>query len=210
MGAFVFLDVHGADLHLVKGKTLGFEGQQHIGLILEPVAGHIHQLLYSLPGQSPQAGLGVGDGHAAEDLEYHGGGFVAEAAPGGDILLIEVPAAQHAVTGFQHMLTAGAGVRRVVLVVAVHGDYAQPVGAVFQKPPEGVLQGCALALVYLMVEKNNLRVGSGGVGKVVQILRLAAVVYQNDVGEAILQQAVNDGVQLFIRIQRGQNHGNIG
>ena len=94
--------------------------------------------------------------------------------------------------------------------IAVYGDYAQPLGAVFQKPPEGVLQGCALALVYLMVEKNNLRVGSGGVSKVVQILRLAAVVYQNDVGEAVFQQAVNDGIQLFIRIQRGQNHGNIG
>src|SRR5699024_7240697 len=33
--AFVFLDVSGADLHLVKGNSLVLEGQQHIGFILK-------------------------------------------------------------------------------------------------------------------------------------------------------------------------------
>ena len=56
---------------------------------------------------------------------------------------------------------------------------------------------------------NQLMLG-GKVGKVVQILLLASVIDQDDVGESVLQQAVNDRNQLLIRIQGGQNHGNVG
>ena len=85
VGAFVFLNVNGADLHLVKGNTLGFEGEKHVRLIFKPVAVDIHQLLQNLPGDGPQAGLGVGNCHTHEDLEDGGGGAVAEAAPGGNL-----------------------------------------------------------------------------------------------------------------------------
>ena len=46
--------------------------------------------------------------------------------------------------------------------------------------------------------------------KVVQIFRLAAVVDKDDVPEAILQKPLDDRVQLFIGIQRGQNHRDFG
>ena len=46
--------------------------------------------------------------------------------------------------------------------------------------------------------------------KIVQIFRLASVVYQNDILKAVFQQSVHHGDQLFIRVQRRQDHGDIG
>ena len=95
MGAFVLLDVHGADLYLVKGDTKVLEGQQHIGFVLEPIAVDLIQGGKVLDGDGPEARLGVGDGHAAEDFEHQGGGVVAEPAAGGNIRQRKVPAAQN-------------------------------------------------------------------------------------------------------------------
>ena len=50
--------------------------------------------------------------------------MVAEAAPGGDIRLVKIPAAQNGASGFQHVLAAGTGVSGMVLVIAVHSDDA--------------------------------------------------------------------------------------
>ena len=48
------------------------------------------------------------------------------------------------------------------------------------------------------------------IGKIVQIFGLAAVVDQNDVAEAVFQQAVDDGDQLLVRVKGGEHHGNPG
>ena len=46
--------------------------------------------------------------------------------------------------------------------------------------------------------------------EIVEILFLAAVVDQDDIGEAVLQQAVDDTVQLLVRVQGRQNYGDLG
>ena len=95
----------------------------------------------------------------------------------------------------------------MMLVVAVYGDNADTVGPVFQEPPEGGFQGSALAPVHFVVEKVNFRMIFGGIRKVVQVFRLTAIVHQDNVGKAIFQQAVNNGIELFVRVQGGQDHG---
>ena len=61
-----------------------------------------------------------------------------------------------------------------------------------------------------MVEQVNFGMGSGGILKVVKIFRLAAVIDQNNVGKTVFQQTVDDSVQLFVRIQGGQDYGDLG
>ena len=97
----------------------------------------------------------------------------------------------------------------MVLIVAVHGDHGLPVGTVLQEPGKCRLEGSALAPVDLMVKQLNFGMGCGGIGKVVKVFRLTSVVDQNDVGKALAEQAVNHGVQLFIRVKRGENDGNV-
>ena len=46
--------------------------------------------------------------------------------------------------------------------------------------------------------------------EIMQVLRFAAVVDQNDVGKAVFQQAVNDGGELLVRVQGGQNNRYVG
>ena len=82
----------------------------------------------------------------------------------------------------------------MVLVVPVHGDHAQAVRPVF------------LAPVDLVAEQMDFRMQPGSVLKIVEIFRFAAVVDQDDVGKAVFQQAVNDGGELLVRIQGGQNN----
>ena len=108
------------------------------------------------------------------------------------------------------MLTAGLGVLRVVLIVAIHGDNAQAVRAVFKEITEGVLQRRALAFIDLMMEQGNFRVLGGKIGKVVQVFGLAAVVDQNNIGKAVLEQSIHHGHELFVRVKGGKNHGNSG
>ena len=124
MGAFVVLDVNRADFRFVEGNALILEGQQHIGLILEPVSVNLGQLGKDGSGDGSQSGLGIGNVHAHENLEDRRGGAVAEPASGGHVGKGKVPAAQDDTAGFQHFLAAGSGVLRVVLVIAVHGDNA--------------------------------------------------------------------------------------
>ena len=210
MGAFVLLNINRADFLLVKGNALILEGQQHIGLVFKPIAVHLRQLVQIACGNGAQPCLGVGNRHAHEDFENSRGGAVAEPASGGHVRLGKVPAAQDNTAGFQHFLAAGAGILRMMLVVAVHGDNAQTVRPVLENIPEGVLQSCALALVGLVVQQGDFRVLGCKVVEVVQIFGLAAVVDQDNIGKTIFQQSVHHGDQLVVGIQGRQNHGNSG
>ena len=53
-------------------------------------------------------------------------------------------------------------------------------------------------------------VQGGKIGEVMQVLRLAAVVHQNDIGKAVLEQSIHHSDELFIGVQGGKNHGNAG
>ena len=111
--------------------------------------------------------------------------------------------------GFQHVFRAGAGIRRVVLIVPVHGDNALSLRAVCQEPGKGGFEGRALAPVDLVGQQGNFRMGRSRIRKVVEIFRFTAVIDKDNVPESVLQQSVNDRSQLFIRIQRGQHNGNV-
>ena len=113
-------------------------------------------------------------------------------------------------TGFQHLFTAGPGIGRVMLVVAVDRYNTGAFGPVFQEVTEGVFQSCALTLIHLVMEQVDLGVLGGQICKVVKVFCLTAVVDQNDIGKTMLQQTVNDGNELFIRIKRGQNDRDFG
>ena len=136
--------------------------------------------------------------------------MVAEAAPGGDMIQGKVPAAQDDVSGSHHLLAAAFRVLGVVLVVTVHGNDTDALGAVFQEVAERIFQGSALALVDLMVQQGDLGMLSSQIGEIVQIFCLGAVVYQNDIGKSVFQQAIHNPDQLLIGIQGGQHHRDFG
>ena len=209
MGAFVLLNIHRADGQLLIGNAHGLHGQQHIGFVLKPVAVNRQEFFNRVSGDCPQTGLGIGQGHAAEELKNQRGGVIAEPASGGHLGAGEVPAAQHHIPGFQHPPAAGSGILRVVLVVTVHGDNAQALGSVFQEPGKGRFQRRALAPVHLMVQQGDLFMLLRRVLETGQVFRLGAVIHQNNIRKTIFQEAVDYGIQLFVRVQRGQNHGNL-
>ena len=60
-----------------------------------------------------------------------------------------------------------------------------------------------------MVQQGDFGMGAGGIGEVVQIFWLAAVIDQDDVRKAMGKQPVNDGGELFVRVQGGQHNGNL-
>ena len=97
----------------------------------------------------------------------------------------------------------------MVLIVAVHGDDALAVGPGLQKIGKSRFQSGAFAPVDLMVQQMDLRVGVRRVLKPGQILRLGAVVDQNNVGKSVFQKPIDHSVQLFVRIQRGQDYRNV-
>ena len=209
MGAFVLLNIHGADANLFIGDAHGLHSQQHIGFVLEPVAVNRQEFFNRVPGNRPQTGLGIGQSHAAKELEDQRGGVIAEPASGRHLGAGEIPAAQHHIPGFQHPLAAGSGILRVVLIVSVHGDNTQALGPIFQEPGKGRFQCRALSPVHLMVQQGNLFMLLRRVLETGQVFRLGAVIHQNDVRKTIFQEAVDYGIQLFVRVQRGQNHGNL-
>ena len=97
-----------------------------------------------------------------------------------------------------------------MLIVAVHGDNALAIGPVFQEPGKGGFQGCALAAIDLVMEQMNFFMGVRRTLKTGQIFGLGAVVDQNDIGKTVFQQAIDHGVQLFIRVKGWKDHGNFG
>ena len=82
--------------------------------------------------------------------------------------------------------------------------------AVGQKPGERGFQSRALSAVDFVLQKMDFGVRRGSVREVVQVFCPAAVVDQNDVREAVFQQTVNDGGELFVRVQGGQNYRYVG
>ena len=210
MGTLVFLYVDGADLHLVKGDSVGLHSQEHIGLVLKPVSVHLGERFHCAAGDGPQTRLGIGKGYAAEQLEHQGGGAVAEPASGGHIRQGKIPAAQGHAAGLQHVNSAGPGIFRVVLVVPVHGDNPQPLRTVGKEPGKSGFQGGAFAPVYLVGQQGNLRMSRCRIGKVVQLLFPAAVIDKDNILKAIFQEPVNHSGELFIRVQGGQYNRNFG
>jgi hypothetical protein len=78
-------------------------------------------------------------------------------------------------------------------------------GAVFQEPVKGGFQSGTLAPVVGMVQKLDLGMGSRRLEKG-EIFLSAAVVDQNDIIKACLDQSFYDPQELFVRIQRRQHH----
>ena len=211
VGGFVLLNVNGADLDFLIGDAVLLHSQKHVGLVLETVAVDGAQNFQIAAGDGAQTGLGIGERHAHENFEDCRGGLIAEAAAGGHVIQCKIAAAQNQMAGLQHFFAAVQRVFGVVLIITVNGDNAKPVRTVLQEVTEGVFQGGTLALVYFMVQQMDyIRMCCCLLFKIVQVLRLAAIVDQNDVGKAIFQQTVNDGMELFVGIQRGQNHRNFG
>ena len=98
----------------------------------------------------------------------------------------------------------------MMLVVAVHGDNALSLRAIFQEVGKGGFQGRPLAPVHRVVEQMDLGVGVRRVLKAGQIFGLGPIVDQNNICKAVLQKPINHGIQLFIRVQGRKDYRNIG
>ena len=59
VGAFVFFDIHGADLHFTVGNILLLQTQQHIGFIFKPVTADGAEYLHRISWNGTKTGLGV-------------------------------------------------------------------------------------------------------------------------------------------------------
>ncbi len=209
VAGLVLVDVHGIDDHLADAHARVVEIQKHLGLILVALSRDFAHKGEMLRRDGPETGLGVGDAAAAGQL-HHGAGYgVAEAAAEGDLLQGEVPHPQPHLVGIgDHGLGAFFHVGAPVLVVPVHGDHAVDVRPVPKTPGKGGLHGPALALVHLMGQHGDLRVlcrlPEGG-----EMVGVAAVVDEDDVGKALGQEPLHHLHQLFIRIQGGDDNGNV-
>jgi hypothetical protein len=60
------------------------------------------------------------------------------------------------------------------------------------------------------MEKMELGMLCSQLREIMQSFLLAAVVNQNDVGKTVLQQTVDDGNQLLIRVKGGQDNRDFG
>ena len=203
MGAGVFLYVDGTDGNFLEGKTGLLHFQQYIGFVFEPVTADLRQLGQNIPGECSQACLGVRQGHAHKGLEHKAGNPVAGLASGRHIRLGKIPDTKDNLFRFQHPQGAGANILAVVLIVAVYGDNALLLRSVFQEPGDGGFQRCTFAPVLAVVQQMDLGMLCGGF-EIMQILRFAAVVEQDDIGKALVNQTVDHGKQLLVGIQRGE------
>lgn len=105
MGGAVVFDIHGFDRHLAQGNVVLRAVDEHIHLIFEPFPLGGEEPLDQGIRHGPQAGLGIGDLHAAKQAEDVAGHHIAEPAPGRDIFLRKVTAAQDQRLGMrQHII----------------------------------------------------------------------------------------------------------
>jgi len=209
MGTFIFFDVHRADLYFRERNVFLLQQQEHIGFVLKPVARNIQHSGQKRTGNGPQTGLRIGNGQAYEKFEDTAGEFVAETAAEWYIRLVKIPDAQGEFAPFCHGFCTGKNVCRLVLTVTVHGNYAHAIGPVFQKITEGGLQGRALAPVHMVVQQSDLRMGFSRVDEMMEIFRLAAIIDQQNIPKTHFQKSGDDNMQFFIRVQRGQDHGDV-
>ena len=205
MGAFVFFNIHRANLDFLEGDVLLLQHQQHIGFVLEAVSFNTQHCGQIFAGNGPQAGLRIGDGHADEKFEDAAGGLVAEAAAKRNVRMIKIPDTQGDLAAFCHGFRTGKNIQLVMLSVTVHCDNTHTLRAMEQKIIDGGLQRGTLAPVHRMVQQRNFRMGGSSIGEIMKIFRLAAVVDQQDIPETYLQKPVDDFRKLIIRIQRGQD-----
>ena len=60
----------------------------------------------------------------------------------------------------------------------------------------------------MVQQMDDVGMGGSFFLEIVQIFLLAAVIYKDNIGKAILKKTFDNSVELFIRIQRGQYHRN--
>lgn len=159
--------------------TAAFGIQQHLHLELETFSRCIDQLCHKVPGDTPQAGLGICDlqtGQQPADLPCQ---LVAEGALPGDPGAVKVPAAQDQVTAMgQHDLPAAMDILRHMLTVGIRGDTAPHVRPGAQTIIEGILQGPAFPHIYIVGQNGTSQLHGLRVQAVIG--RAAAVIDDHD------------------------------
>ena len=159
--------------------TAVFCFQQHLHLELETFSRRIDQLCHEIPGDAPQAGLGIRDLQAGQQPADLAGQLVAEGALPGDPGTVKVTAAQDqvAVMG-QHDLPAAMDILRYMLAVGISGDTASHVRPGAQTIIEGVLQGPAFPHIYIVGQNGTAQLHGLRVQAVIS--RTAAVIDDHD------------------------------
>ena len=151
VGAGVVLLVNRGDGDLAHfSQAAAVVAQQRLQLELVAVGLDAEGFPHEIFGIDPEAGLGVLERRAGEELENFFRQIVSEAAAPGYFYGqgLEVPHAQNVVLGsFQEGFENFFDVNREMLAVRVHGHSAQKVLFVFQKIAEGRLHGSAFAFV---------------------------------------------------------------
>ena len=207
MGAVVLRVVDGGDGLLHEADPQALHNQQHVGLVLEALPLDAAEGLQIPRRDGAQTGLRVGKADAEEQAEKTRGGPVARHGARRDAGKTEISAAEDdRVPLRQHPVSAGDDVRQQMLAVAVDGDDARKLGQMLRDIGEGRLERPALAAVDLMGQHRAAGLLRRSL-KEVPVIGRAAVVHNDDMGKARVDQAVDDTRKFFVRVQRGQHDG---
>ena len=82
----------------------------------------------------------------------------------------------------------------MVLIVAIHGDYTGMIRAIFQEPVECRFQRGTFAQVDRMLQQLDFGMCGSCIGKIMKVLRLTAIIDQNDVLKTVFQQTFDHNV----------------
>ena len=204
MGAVILWVVDRGDRLLDEADAHALHVEKHIRLIFKALSGNFAEALEILCRDGTQAGLRVRKLYAVAQTEQTRGRFVPGNAPRRDARLVKITAAEHyLIRIFKHFFTAGNDIPRKVLTVAVDGDDALDFRQLFRDIGKAVFQAAPLSAVDLMCQYSTLLM-RGSLLEPVQMLRIAAVIDNDDMLEAASDKLLDDAFELFIRIKRRQ------
>ena len=207
VGALVVVDVNHPDGRLPERNPVPGRTDEHVHFILVPLPPDAPAPVQQVPGDAPQAGLGVLQPGAVQGPEGPAAQPVAHPGLGRYLRQCQVPHPQgQLLRMLQGRPAHGAHVLHAVLPVGVRRDHGapRPLGLV-QDIGEGVLHGPALPLIFLVAQD----------GTALQLLQLlkdrpagrpAAIVHRHYAFRSPLQQGGGVSRQRSVRIQRRNYH----
>ena len=206
----VLLYVHRIYGDLRKRDSLPVHLKQHLGLIfIALTADFCHKRKQGGRNRS-QPGLGIRDTDAAGKTEYPLGNIVAHPAPGRNIRLAEVSAAQDntvLICLCYHFIAAGPDIPGSVLAITVHRNHTIDILAVLDTVLKSRFHCSSLTLIHLMANQGYPgKLPHLNKGLIVSLI--TAVIYDKNVIKPFFCQSFYRGNQFFIGIIGWYNHAN--
>ena len=201
MGGAVVVDIYRFYCLLLEWEVLPHYGEDHVHLIVVPVALYVGYEFHVLTGDGPQPGLGVGNLSSQIEPYHEAGEPVPLHASLRHLRIGEVPASENDGIVFQHREGHFPYVAGEMLPVSVRGHDAGGRPAVLQIVLHGRLESHALAPVVLVGEDRAAQIP--GFPEDLRILGPAAVVYYQKVRESFVLQTFQRAYKVAAGLVRG-------